>query len=93
MRIAIMGSGGVGGSVGARLQTAGEDVAFIARGAHLPALRRDGPVHRIAAATTALAAGACLWTTGRDRPVFLCLFPQGVAGLINSAWGRLRRLS
>jgi len=60
MRIAIMGSGGVGGSVGARLQTAGEDVAFIARGAHLPALRRDGPVHRIAAATTALAAGACL---------------------------------
>jgi 2-dehydropantoate 2-reductase len=42
MRIAIMGSGGVGGYVGARLQAAGEDVAFVARGAHLQALRRGG---------------------------------------------------
>lgn len=42
MRIAIMGSGGVGGYVGARLQQAGADVAFIARGAHLAALQRDG---------------------------------------------------
>jgi len=42
MRIAIMGAGGVGGYVGARLQAAGEDVAFLARGAHLAAMRRDG---------------------------------------------------
>lgn len=42
MRIAIMGSGGVGGYVGAWLQSAGQDVSFIARGAHLSALRRDG---------------------------------------------------
>jgi 2-dehydropantoate 2-reductase len=42
MRIAIMGSGGVGAYVGARLQAAGEDVAFIARGAHLQAMQRDG---------------------------------------------------
>jgi 2-dehydropantoate 2-reductase len=42
MRIAIMGSGGVGGYVGGRLQAAGEDIRFIARGAHLEALRRDG---------------------------------------------------
>jgi 2-dehydropantoate 2-reductase len=42
MRIAIMGSGGVGGYAGAWLQQAGQDVAFIARGAHLEALRRDG---------------------------------------------------
>ena len=50
MRIAIMGSGGVGAYVGSRLQAAGEDVSFIARGAHLEAMRRDGlrvesPVH------------------------------------------------
>lgn len=50
MRIAIMGSGGVGAYVGARLQAAGEDVVFIARGAHLAALQNDGlrlegPVH------------------------------------------------
>ncbi len=42
MRIAIIGAGGVGGYFGARLQQAGEDVAFVARGAHLAALRRDG---------------------------------------------------
>jgi 2-dehydropantoate 2-reductase len=42
MRIAIMGSGGVGAYVGARLQAAGEEVGFIARGAHLQAMRRDG---------------------------------------------------
>ena len=42
MRIVIMGSGGVGAYVGARLQAAGEDVAFIARGAHLQALQTEG---------------------------------------------------
>lgn len=42
MRIAIMGSGGVGGYVGAWLQQAGQDVSFIARGAHLAALRAQG---------------------------------------------------
>ncbi len=42
MRMAIMGAGGVGGYFGARLAAAGEDVVFIARGAHLEALKRDG---------------------------------------------------
>jgi 2-dehydropantoate 2-reductase len=42
MRIAIMGSGAVGGYFGGRLAAAGEDVTFIARGAHLDALRRQG---------------------------------------------------
>ena len=42
MRIVIMGSGGVGAYVGARLQAAGEDVAYVARGAHLQALQTDG---------------------------------------------------
>ena len=42
MRVAIMGSGGVGAYVGARLQTAGEQVSFIARGTHLGALRSEG---------------------------------------------------
>lgn len=37
-----MGSGAVGGYFGARLAAAGENVAFIARGAHLEAMRRDG---------------------------------------------------
>lgn len=42
MKIAIMGSGGVGGYFGAKMALAGNDVTFIARGAHLDALRRNG---------------------------------------------------
>ncbi len=42
MKIAIMGSGGVGGYFGARLAAAGNDVTFIARGAHLDAIRNEG---------------------------------------------------
>lgn len=42
MKIAIFGSGGVGGYFGARLAKAGNDVHFIARGAHLRAMREQG---------------------------------------------------
>ena len=42
MKIAIMGSGGVGGYFGAKLALAGNDVTFIARGAHLDAIRKNG---------------------------------------------------
>jgi 2-dehydropantoate 2-reductase len=42
MRIVVMGSGGTGGYFGAKLARAGEDVTFVARGAHLAALRSRG---------------------------------------------------
>ncbi|MEE9598477.1 MAG: 2-dehydropantoate 2-reductase [Acidiferrobacterales bacterium] len=42
MKLAIMGSGGVGGYFGGRLAAKGYDVSFIARGRHLDAIRRDG---------------------------------------------------
>ncbi|MBN8957010.1 MAG: 2-dehydropantoate 2-reductase [Rhizobiales bacterium] len=42
MRIATMATGGVGGYFGARLADAGHDVFFIARGAHLDAIRKNG---------------------------------------------------
>ena len=42
MKIAIFGSGGVGGYFGGRLAAAGEDVTFIARGTHLAALQQGG---------------------------------------------------
>lgn len=42
MRIAILGSGGVGGYFGGRLAASGTDVRFLARGAHLEALRERG---------------------------------------------------
>ncbi|HEY1819838.1 MAG TPA: 2-dehydropantoate 2-reductase, partial [Trebonia sp.] len=42
MRMAVMGSGGVGGYFGARLAQAGHEVAFVARGRQLEALRAHG---------------------------------------------------
>ena len=42
MRFVIFGAGAIGGVVGARLAQAGFDVALIARGPHLEAIRRDG---------------------------------------------------
>src|SRR5271169_4648018 len=42
MRIAIIGTGGIGGPLGASLANAGQDVTFVARGAHLAAMRANG---------------------------------------------------
>src|SRR5512136_1249953 len=42
MKIAVMGTGGVGGYYGGLLARSGQEVTFIARGAHLDAIRQDG---------------------------------------------------
>ena len=42
MRIAVFGAGGIGGYLGGRLAQAGEEVAIIARGEHLKAIREHG---------------------------------------------------
>ena len=42
MRIAIIGAGGVGGFLAHRLVRAGTEVAILARGAHLAAIRAEG---------------------------------------------------
>jgi 2-dehydropantoate 2-reductase len=42
MRVAVMGAGGVGGYFGAKLAQSGHDVAFVARGRHLAAMRERG---------------------------------------------------
>ena len=42
MKFGILGAGAVGGYFGARLAEAGEEVAFVARGAHLQAIRNSG---------------------------------------------------
>ncbi len=42
MKIAVIGAGGVGGAFGAAMAKAGADVTFVARGAHLEAMRRNG---------------------------------------------------
>ena len=42
MRVAVMGTGGVGGYYGGMLARSGEDVTFIARGDHLEAMLSRG---------------------------------------------------
>lgn len=42
MKILVMGAGAVGGYFGGRLAAAGNDVTFVARGAHLAAIRDEG---------------------------------------------------
>lgn len=42
MRIVILGAGGIGGTIGARLHQAGHDVLLVARGAHGALLREQG---------------------------------------------------
>lgn len=42
LKITVVGPGGVGGYFGARLAAAGNDVTFVARGAHLDAMRARG---------------------------------------------------
>ena len=42
MKIAVMGSGGVGGFFGGRLAHAGYDISFVARGSHMAAMREHG---------------------------------------------------
>lgn len=42
MKILVMGTGAVGGYFGARLTEAGNDVFFVARGAHLKAINENG---------------------------------------------------
>ena len=42
MKVAVMGAGGVGGYFGGLLARAGHEVTFVARGAHLAAIRQRG---------------------------------------------------
>jgi len=42
MRVAVIGAGGIGAPLGASLANAGHDVTFVARGAHLAAMRTSG---------------------------------------------------
>jgi 2-dehydropantoate 2-reductase len=42
MRIAVIGAGGIGAIYGAALANAGNDVTFVARGAHLATMRQEG---------------------------------------------------
>jgi 2-dehydropantoate 2-reductase len=74
MKIAIFGAGGVGGYFGARLQAAGEDVHFIARGANLAALRQHGLAVKSAFGDLALTAVKATDDPAAVGPVDIVLF-------------------
>lgn len=63
MRIAVMGTGGTGGYFGGLLARAGEEVTFIARGAHLEAIRKNGLTVK-----SALAGDFNIPATATDNP-------------------------
>ena len=58
MKIAVVGAGGVGASFGAMLAESGHEVALLARGAHLEAIRADGLVVEKAGARRTLKLAA-----------------------------------
>jgi 2-dehydropantoate 2-reductase len=69
MRVAILGSGAVGGYYGATLARAGHDVTFIARGAHLAAIRERGLQIRSAELGDFVAHGRAEQDTTKIGPV------------------------
>lgn len=74
MRIAILGSGAVGGYFGARLAQSRERVTFIARGAHLAAIRSDGLRVRSPALGDFVVRAPAVEDTREVGPVDLVLF-------------------
>ena len=73
MRVAVLGSGGIGGYYGSLLAKAGHDVVFVARGPHLEAIQRRGLTVRTQAGESTLPVTAVADTSGVG-PVDLVLF-------------------
>jgi len=68
VHIVVMGSGGVGGYFGAKLQRAGDQVTFVARGPHLQAIKRAGLAIRSASeGDTVVRPGAVERLEGVER--------------------------
>ncbi len=74
MRIAVMGTGGVGGYFGALLARAGHDVTFIARGAHLAAMQAHGLRIESTLDGTFTVPGRAVSNTAQVGPQDLVLF-------------------
>ena len=76
MKYLILGSGGTGGSIGSYMAKAGKDVTFIARGAHLAAMRESGlRVIRPEDEFTINPVKACTTEDYSDTPdvIFVCV--------------------
>jgi 2-dehydropantoate 2-reductase len=74
MRITVMGTGGVGGFFGGLLARSGQDVVFIARGAHLEAIKRAGLKVASDLAGEFTVSSSATDDTGTVGPVDLVLY-------------------
>lgn len=74
MRIMVMGTGGVGGYYGAMLAHAGNDVTFVARGAHLAAMREKGLELRTQGQTIRIAPARAVENPAEAGEIDLALF-------------------
>ncbi len=74
MRIAVMGTGGVGGYFGAKLAQAGHDVTFVARGAHLAAMQARGLTVQSAAGNIVLPKVVATDDPSSVAPVDVVMF-------------------
>ncbi len=88
MRFVVFGAGAIGGVIGARLHQSGFDVALVARGAHLEAIRRDGltlltPEERVVVSPEVASDPAQLRWTG-DEVVLLAVKSQDTLGALTA---------
>jgi 2-dehydropantoate 2-reductase len=74
MKFIILGSGGVGGYFGARLYQAGEQVKFVARGAHLEAMKSRGLRVVSRGETLHVPPAAAAGSLAEDEPADVILF-------------------
>lgn len=92
MRVTVMGAGGLGGYFGGLLARAGHEVTFVARGAHLEAIRRQGGL-QVRAVDAEWLAPAGAVERPPDDPSDLVLFTvksydtEAAAGLVAPAVG------
>ena len=75
MKIVMMGSGGFGGYFGARLAAGGADVHFVARGAHLEAMRTNGLTIEGAGAASPLKSAGDRTIPHRSAQPISCWLP------------------
>jgi 2-dehydropantoate 2-reductase len=74
MRIAVIGTGGVGGYFGGRLAQAGHDVTFVARGRHLAALRERGLTLESTRGNATIDAGSATGDPASIAPCDIVMF-------------------
>jgi 2-dehydropantoate 2-reductase len=84
MKICVIGAGAIGGLLGARLAQAGHELSFIARGAHLAAMRADGLTLRSKKQTLTLRVNASdsVAAFGPQDAVFIALKAYGIADML-----------